>query len=208
MRVGTRRFFSLQQASRQKKFETFMRYFQPRPDDLVMDLGGGNGRYLRSVYPYPERLILVDLKCGTSPGWQQKGLIRGDGLALPFKDGSVDIIWCNAVIEHVGGRRAQQRLADEIRRVGKGYFVATPWRGFPLELHFKVPFYQFVPKVVQRFLSRHMAIGWYPKGKWEYINTLWQHQLQRLFPEARVIRQRVTVWPETLIAFKVPDSCR
>ena len=78
-----------------------------------------------------------------------------------------------------------------------------------MELHYRLPLYQFVPKRVQRLLSRHCAIGYYAKGQWEDINLLWRHQFARLFPDACVIMQRVTVWPETMIAYKCdvpPDA--
>jgi len=180
-----------------------MKVFQPTPQDLVLDLGGGDGRYFASLYPWPERIVILDINFKGLQRLSQSIPVCGNGTELPFKDEVFDIVWSNAVIEHVGGFEVQRRFAAEIRRVGRGYFVTTPWKGFPIELHYKLPFYQFVPKRIQQWISKYVALGWYERREWEDINLLWQHELQKLFPDARVIKQRVTLWPETLIAYRM-----
>ncbi len=46
---------------------------------------------------------------------------------LPFKDKSYDIVFSNSVIEHVGNLEKQKQFADEVQRVGKSYFIQTPY---------------------------------------------------------------------------------
>ena len=55
---------------------------------------------------------------------------------------SFDIIYSNSVIEHVG-RERQKEFANEIMRVGKKYWVQTPYKHFPVEPHFVFPFFQY-----------------------------------------------------------------
>jgi hypothetical protein len=153
------------------------------------------------LYLWPERIVVLDIDFGSLQRLSQCTPVCGNGIRLPFEDEAFDIVWSNAVIEHVGGFEAQGQFAAEIRRVGRGYFVTTPWKGFPVELHYKLPLYQFVPKPVQRWISNHVALGWCEPGQWADINLLWQHQLQSLFPDARVVKQRITLWPEILIAY-------
>lgn len=197
------KFLPLQGLSRQRKYNIFMEKIQPKPNDLVLDLGGSDGAYLLSYYPWPENIILFDIdfsRCSKSTG---KGTpICGNALSTPFNDGTFDIVWCNALIEHVGDFYSQQILAKEIHRIGRRYFVTTPWKGFPVELHFQLPLYQFVPKNIQKFMSKKFAIGWYKKGEWESINLLWHYQMRALFPDATVVKHRVSLWPETIIAYK------
>ncbi|MCG2633001.1 class I SAM-dependent methyltransferase [Bradyrhizobium sp. WYCCWR 13023] len=56
-----------------------------------------------------------------------------------------DIVFSNALIEHVGNLQRQKMLADFIRTVGNGYWVQTPSPMFPLEAHCDIPFWWFAP---------------------------------------------------------------
>lgn len=202
MRLGTRKFFRLQQLSRQKKFDSFINLLRPERTDKVLDLGGGPGNYFEKMYPWPDNIVVLDIRFGNLQKIKTGIPTNGNALALPFADNTFDIVFSNAVIEHVGDFRHQQLFAGEVCRVGRAHFVTTPWKGFPVELHFKLPLFQFVPKPLQRRLSSHLSLGWIRKGGWEDINLLWHKQLRKLFPDSITYKQRVTVWPETLIAYK------
>lgn len=76
-----------------------------------------------------------------------------DGNRLPVDDQTADFVLCNSVIEHVPPA-ARANLAREIRRVGRTYIVQTPSPGFPLELHFGLPFVHWLP----RKLAREMVV--------------------------------------------------
>ena len=73
-----------------------------------------------------------------------------------------DIVFSNSVIEHLGDIEGQRRMAKEIRRVGKYYYLQTPNRNFPVEPHFQFPFFQFLPKWLRTAIVRRWSIGWYP----------------------------------------------
>ena len=63
--------------------------------------------------------------------------IAGDACNMSdFNDKSFEIIHSNSVIEHVGSFNDQLKMADEIKRVGKIYFLQTPNYYFPIEPHF------------------------------------------------------------------------
>ena len=66
-----------------------------------------------------------------------------DGCSLPFPDKSFDIVFSNAVIEHIIGDGKQAQFARELMRVGRSWFVTTPNYWFPLEPHYHLPFIQF-----------------------------------------------------------------
>jgi SAM-dependent methyltransferase len=61
--------------------------------------------------------------------------VQGDACALPFADGEFDIVFSNAVIEHVGDRERQRQLVSEALRVGRRIFITTPNCRFPIEVH-------------------------------------------------------------------------
>ncbi|MBN8705762.1 MAG: class I SAM-dependent methyltransferase [Bacteroidetes bacterium] len=89
---------------------------------------------------------------------------NGDARNLEgFSAGHFDLIFSNSVIEHVGTFDEQKKMADEIKRVGKFHFVQTPNPLFPIEPHFHVPFWVFLPEGIKIWLLTHFSLGWYPK---------------------------------------------
>ncbi len=76
--------------------------------------------------------------------------VAGDGRRLPFRDGAFDVVFSNSVIEHVGDAESQRRFAREVARVGRGYWVQTPNRWFPVEQHLLTPLVHWLPKAWQR----------------------------------------------------------
>lgn len=58
-----------------------------------------------------------------------------DGRNLPFDSKSFDLVFSNAVVEHVGGIEDQFKFVSEHVRVGKHWIFTTPNRFFPIESH-------------------------------------------------------------------------
>lgn len=124
----------------------------------------------------------------------------GDGRNLErFKDQEFDLVFSNSVIEHVGDYQDQARMADEVKRVGKRYFVQTPNLYFPIEPHFLFPFFQFLPIDIRVWLFTHFDMGWYPKMSDEQeardlaTNTqlLSKKKLLNLFPKSNLYEEKV-----------------
>lgn len=137
--------------------------------------------------------------------------IVGDARDLSqFGDGEFDLVFSNSVIEHVGGFTDQQRMADEIRRVGQRYFVQTPNRYFPIEPHFLFPGFQFLPERTKVFLLKRFQLGWFPKAKSDEeaiafareIQLLNRREFAALFPDARMIDERVAGLVKSFMAVR------
>lgn len=99
------------------------------------------------------------------------GFARASGLALPFPDGSFDVLVSNHVIEHVGGRPAQLAHLREIRRVlaaGGIAYLAAPNRWALCEPHYRVWFLSWLPRPLRgpylRALGRARAYDCEPPG--------------------------------------------
>jgi hypothetical protein len=108
------------------------------------------------------------------------------------------------VIEHVP-RDRQEAFAREVRRVGRRYFVQTPNRWFPIEPHYQLPFFQFVPERARRALTDHIEIGWMARGGWAEINLLDRRELQALFPDALIASERLAGLTKSLMAIRGPE---
>ncbi len=133
----------------------------------------------------------------------------GDARAMPqFARGSFDVVFSNSVIEHVGDYSNQRRMADEIRRVGRRYFVQTPNKRFPLEPHFLVPWFQYLPVGTRAWLLNRFDVGWYRRARdpaaaraeVESIQLLTRKRFSDLFPEARIHEERFGGLTKSFIA--------
>jgi ubiquinone/menaquinone biosynthesis C-methylase UbiE len=130
-----------------------------------------------------------------------------DGCRLPFPDQSFDLVFSNAVVEHILGTGRQEQFAREIRRVGKSWFVTTPNYWYPFESHYHLPFIQFLPRGAQHAYNRLLGTH-IPKGQTQELALLSARQMRRLFPGSSVARVRVTFWPETLVAYHIDPERR
>ena len=126
-----------------------------------------------------------------------------------FKDKEFDIIFSNSVIEHVGDYNDQRQMANEIKRVGKRYFVQTPNLYFPIEPHFLFPFFQFLPIDIKVWLFTHYSMGWYPKISDEQearalatqTQLLSKKKLIDLFPEASLHEEKIFILTKSFIVY-------
>jgi Methyltransferase domain len=199
--------------SRTKKFELCRKVFRPRPEDRVLDVGASGNVFLRytleDVYPFPERIIAGGAALSETQSarhyYPHCRYVVLDGCSLPFPDKSIDLVFSNAVIEHILGEGRQQRFAEEVMRVGKSWFVTTPNFWFPFESHYHLPFIQFCPRPIQREYNRLLGTH-IPKGRVAEIALLGARRMRRLFPGSRIAKVRITFWPETLVAYSIDPS--
>jgi hypothetical protein len=165
----------------------------------VLDVGG-TPRYWREMgFADPDVTVTV-LNLTREPGEHDLHQVEGDVRSMTqFSDGQFDVVYSNSAIEHVGTSADQRAMATEVRRVGRRYFVQTPNLWFPLEPHFIVPGFQFLPldwriRLVQRFKLGH--IDRHPdRGQAERvvrsIRLLTAEDLRSLFPDAMLHRERI-----------------
>lgn len=199
--------------SRMGKFELFDSLFKPRPEDRILDVGADPQLFSRytfeDYYPHQERItggsIDFEMVREARKCYPKAQYAIFDGCSLPFPDKSFDIVFSNAVIEHIVGRERQQAFAREAMRVGKSWFITTPNYWFPLEVHYLLPFMQFLPDGARKIYSR-ISPNATIKGTLIDLSLLSARDVHQFFPTSEIAKMRVTFWPETLVAYFVDPS--
>jgi hypothetical protein len=137
--------------------------------------------------------------------------IAGDARSMAeFDDLSFDIVHSNSVIEHVGRWNDMVSTASEIRRLAPLYFVQTPYFWFPIEPHARFPLLHWMPESWRyRILLRRSCGFWKKKENvgdaMETIQgavLLDKLQMQFLFPDAKIIPERLLGLTKSLVAVR------
>ncbi|MBI1878266.1 MAG: class I SAM-dependent methyltransferase [Chloroflexi bacterium] len=120
---------------RRKRFGFFLELLQAVPRPLkILDIGGTQRFWeVMGFVNQPDiQIILLNLD-PQEVRYENFSSLIGDATNLiDFQDRQFDVVFSNSVIEHVGIYRQQQRMAQEIQRVGERYFVQTPNYFFPI----------------------------------------------------------------------------
>jgi len=188
---------------RQRRYQLFLDLCHVRPEEKILDVGAGGGNALER-FNTTNPIVAVDLAPKANGSYLEAPNVTvavADGTALPYGDGEFPIIFSNSVIEHVP-KELQPRFAAEVGRVGRRYFVQTPNRYFPIEPHYQLPLFQFLPRNAQRWLNRHFTLGWREKGFWEDVQLLSARDMKRLFPDAEIHRERYFGLTKSLMAVR------
>ncbi len=148
--------------SRRKKLRLFLNELRPTAATTVLDVGVdeigfgddsgqagcGTHNFFEELYPWRGRITALGLHdgAGVRARYPEVAYVQGDACALPFDDGAFDIVFSNAVIEHVGDVERQRLFVSEALRVGRRVFLTTPNRWFPVELHTRLPLVHWLPE--------------------------------------------------------------
>lgn len=101
--------------------------------------------------------------------------VVADGRHLPFASEVVDLVFSNAVIEHVGDEGDQRRFVAEHRRVGRHWIMTTPNRWCPIESHTGA-------------LFRHWSRRWRDAHASHFSRLLSRTEFRELLPTGSWVR--------------------
>lgn len=183
--------------TRKKIFRLFMSAMRPSETMNVVDIGvTSDNRYRESnffeqFYPHKERVTCAGVEDASYLEELYPGIrfiaVTPDH-PLPFADSQFDIAFSNAVVEHAGGEEAQRFFVAEVLRVSRAFFVTTPNRWFPVELHTALPILHYPPKPMYRRVLQRLGLGYWSSE--EHLNLLDARGFGRLFPPQSSVRIR------------------
>lgn len=197
-------------AKRLKKFEKlFFRNFNPEKEIRILDVGGTDYFWKNSQIPSIPgvRITLLNLHLEKTTHPHIQSLLGNATDMREFSDKSFDLIFSNSVIEHLYTLENQQKMAAEIQRVGRKYFIQTPNKFFPIEAHYALPFAQFLPKSLVFLLLTKTRLSrlkrWEEKAARQYleeIRLLNEKEMRLLFPGAKILKEKALGLTKSLTA--------
>jgi len=171
-------------------YQEFARIFPPQRGLRILDVGTNGSLknpehyFLHHFHPYTTDITAAGLQSPDNfrrcyPSCDYVQVHRGE--PLPFEDGAFDLVFCNAVIEHVGDRATQRSFLAELLRVGQSAFITTPNRWYPVELHTALPLLHYLPSPIWRRAYRRLGFEFFSRE--EHLNLLDKRQLIKLLPD-------------------------
>lgn len=183
---------------RAKRLKVFRSLFDLSEKTTILDVGGykaqegGWSSASPALYGIPSQITTMNLSGPVD--------IVGDARSIPLPDKSFDIVFSNSVLEHVGTEEDQYQCASEIRRVGRSYFVQTPNRWFPFEIHWDFPL----------LLLHWLPRKWFdpsPRRTRDYstppLRILSARELKKMFPDCTIKRERFLGFTKSIIAVRL-----
>lgn len=186
---------------RSRRFQLFERLVADLPKPIrLLDVGGTNEFWHNRGWAGDDRYRITLLNLGTQERrWDNIESVAGDACDLSrYGDGTFDVAFSNSVIEHLFTLENQRRMAAEVARVARCYWVQTPNFWFPIEPHFHVVGWQWMPRSMRINLIRRRRCGWRgpcpdPKvaeAAVDEVRLMSANELRRAFPDGRLLRER------------------
>ncbi|MDO9142475.1 MAG: methyltransferase domain-containing protein [Methylobacter sp.] len=218
---------SMREKSRYKRIQLFKQHFPLDPETRLLDLGGWDGSHVNALIQDTSiersNVFVADIdEQAIELAHERHGfipvLIPEDGM-LPYPSGYFDVVFCSSVLEHVTVPKSQmwdirsgtifremsiahqKDFADEIRRLGKAYYIQVPYRDFPIETHTWLPFIAQLPRSLQINFIRFANKFWIKQTIPDfYLPT--ESEMRSYFSDAQILWEKQLGFRKSLIAIK------
>jgi predicted SAM-dependent methyltransferase len=190
---------SLGNRFRNRRFKFFEQQIQKLKKPIrILDVGGLESFWENRNYHLKNdiHITLLNLKAVPCKYPNMTSMI-GDATNLSHcPDNSFDVVFSNSVIEHLYTKSNQEKMANEITRVGKYYFVQTPNKYFIIEPHYLLPGFQFLNPRIKYFLLTKTPLSrgkfWDKQFAQQYIDEirlLDKSEMEALFPNGLIYKE-------------------
>lgn len=210
-RLADTNFFS--RRFRRNRSAFFVEFLKTIPKEQINILDvGGTVFYWRDIGLLGDqqlKITILNLELDKS-NYPNVTSMLGDARNMyQFSRKEFDVVFSNSVIEHLESFDDQKKMASEVQRVGKRYYMQTPNYYFPIEPHFFLPGFQFLPLSIRVMLLRNFNLGWYKKmsdpdlarKEIESVRLLTRRELAELFPGGRIIEEKLIGLTKSLVIF-------
>jgi len=168
-----------------------------KPGMKILDLGCGNGRLYEIFKDKNVNYIGIDISEKlirlAQTKYPEAQFLVGDGLDLPFKDNSFDVIYSIAVFHHLPSQRLRIQFLKEARRVLKkdGKIILTVWNLWQRK-YFKLLVKSSLLKLVAKSKLdwRDLYIPWQNKYQ-RYHHAFTKKELKKLFTKTGFSIERI-----------------
>lgn len=209
---------SLGNKFREKRFHYFESIIRPLIDKKrelgtlplnILDVGGTESYWVNMSYHLkPEVSIRLVNLMEIPTSHSNISSAQGDATDLrEYKDDEYDIVFSNSVIEHLYTFDAQQKMSNEVQRVGKKHFIQTPNKHFFVEAHYILPFFQYLPKKVQYPILTKTPLSrgrkWDKEFAAQYvaeIRLLSISEMRKIFPASHIYKEKFLGMTKSLTA--------
>jgi hypothetical protein len=177
----------------------------------ILDIGGKGGFWEQRGWADRDDVHVTLVNIELEPQTHENIVPRlGDASDLhDIASGSFDVVFSNSVIEHLFTWEKQVAMAAEVRRVGVAHWVQTPNFWFPIEPHFHVPGWQWLPRGVRTSVIRRVKCG--QRGPYrdrdeaeariDEIRLLAGKEMRTLFPESTIWGERFAGLVKSWVAY-------
>ncbi|MBI2259916.1 MAG: methyltransferase domain-containing protein [Flavobacteriia bacterium] len=210
---------SINQNYRQKRFNFFLNEFEkikklyPEQTIEILDIGGTKEYWERMGFPKKGdnvRITLLNLFLNKIENNEYFDSTTGDATNLiQYSENQFHLVYSNSVIEHLYTLDNQKKMAKEVMRVGKNYFVQTPNYWFPIEPHWVFPFFQYFPESIKLLITKYTKLGHigYIKDNEKALDRIREvrlmnlSELKEMFPNANIYNEKAFGLNKSFIAY-------
>ena len=201
---------SVAERFRAERWAALERTFPDIKDMHVIDLGGTVSSWARAPIR-PERVTVLTFEPESEHHLDWVEARFADACDLPDWAEHLrgDLVYSNAVLEHVGGAERRRRFADSVHRLAEFHWVQTPYRYFPVEPHWLFPGFQFLPVAARVSIGRRWRLVHTPNPDYDAmmasvlsVDLVGRAELRHIFPSSRVECERFAGLIKSIIAVR------